>query len=94
VKTLVANILDAAIQMWCAGVALGGPLITLAAALLCFAPGDYLMGIVVVIALASFFFGLYIAPKMVMKRLLSRLRTRTFYHKLDDGRFLIEEVRG
>lgn len=52
------------------------------------------MGIVVVIALASFFFGLYIAPKMVMKRLLSRLRTRTFYHKLDDGRFLIEEVRG
>ena len=90
----VAQTLDGLIQMWCNLVALGGTFATLAAVMLCLAPGDYLMAFTVFVALGAFFFGLYMAPKMIVQRWLRRLRTRVVYHPLDDGTFLKEEIRG
>lgn len=89
----VAQTLDGLIRMWCNLVALGGTLVTLAAVMLCLAPGDYLMAVVVFVALGSFFLGLYVAPKMIVQRWLRRLRVRVIYHRLDDGTFLKEEIR-
>lgn len=52
------------------------------------------MGTILFVALASFFFGLYVAPKMIMQRFLARLRVRTIHHRMGRGVVLIEEVRG
>lgn len=89
----VASLLDYFTQMWCNLVALVGGLITLGAVALCLAPGDYLMSIIVFVALLCFFTGAAVGPRILGSAIVRKLTTKTIYHHMDDGTILIEEQR-
>lgn len=103
----VALLLNGVIQVWCNLIAVFGPLITIAATVLCLAPGDYQMALGVFVGFAALFVVLYSVPKYTFRAFIrrmgiqlplsyghinGRITKHVRYHKLDDGGILVEET--